>query len=126
MTNPYASPNSSTPEPENGNSGSEFSVIHIALQLLSPLIWFGISVALINSYAHMLGPIGQPFININKWTQGRLLLVSLAGLAYLVAFIGVGGIPKNRRIRSAIIGWNCAVISFAFGLVYYHSPIFPN
>ena len=124
MTNPYASPNSHSPESECGSSGVETSITLIALHLLSPLIWFGISVVLINSYAHLFGAIGQPFINMDKWTQGRVVLVALAGFGYLILAIGVGRPPGNRRLSSAILGWNCAVILAAFGLAYYQWPHF--
>ena len=91
-----------------------------AFHVLTPLVWFGGMVLVANMYGRQLGFVGQPFINIDKWTQGRLVLILAA--AFVWAIILCITIVARSEMSKPLIIWNVAIIATAVFCVYYQLP----
>ncbi|MDB4766145.1 hypothetical protein OAG71_00510 [bacterium] len=82
------------------------------LHILTPLVWFGGMVLVANMYGRQLGLIGQPFINIDKWTQGRLFLILATAFVWAIV-LGItifAQTAKPRPMIASIIIWNVAIV----------------
>ena len=91
-----------------------------AFHILTPLVWFGGMVLVANTYGRQLGFVGQPFINIDKWTQGRLALILAA--AFVWAIILCITLAARTETSKPLMVWNVAIVPTAVFCVYYQLP----
>ena len=81
-----------------------------------------------NLFARELGIGGVPFINVNRWTQGRIFLVCLATSPLGFAFCGICIYSESVKRP---FGWDLGlwiflftVVVLAFACVTFHVPKF--
>ena len=99
--------------------------LEVLLVLLS-ILWFSCSLLVANAFARELGLMGQPFINMNKWAQGRLMFVGIAGSLWVVIVV-LALILQSRKTQSftqvaTIFAINVVLFGAALVCSFYQIP----
>ena len=117
MSNPYKSSTQGITHPTKW--------LEVLLVLLS-ILWFSCSLLAANVFARELGLMGQPFINMNRWAQGRIMFVAIAGSLWVVIVV-LALILQSRKTQSftqvaTIFAINVVLFGAALVCAFYQIP----
>ena len=119
MANPYMGSKSNLP--------TSSSFLAAAVTWISPLVWFGIATEIANLYAQQWGLMGPPFINMNKWAQGRVALVLFAAFIWTIVYFSwlfaSRQLNKPNSTHALLLTWNVIIVIVALLMVYWQTHI---